>query len=75
MRRLRQAEGTLIVEDEAHLLQTMQVLLAEPGRATAMGQRAQEVVRREQGATDRHVRVIQDVLHSVERSAFPAIVR
>lgn len=75
MLKLRQAEGILIVNDEAQLLETMTVLLSSPEQAAAMGRRAQEVVRREQGATRRHARVILEMLHAVAKGAFPAIVK
>jgi len=75
MLKLRQAEGILIVQNEARLLDAMSVLLTSPIQATEMGRRAQEVVRREQGSTARHAKVILDVLRAAERGAFPAILR
>jgi hypothetical protein len=38
------------------------VLLHTPAEAAAMGQRAQRVVMQQQGATDRHVMLIEQLL-------------
>jgi 3-deoxy-D-manno-octulosonic-acid transferase len=75
VRKLRAAEGLMVVNDEPQLLEAMSVLLSTPAQAQLMGRSAQDVVRREQGATERHARVILEALHGVEKGAFPAIVK
>jgi 3-deoxy-D-manno-octulosonic-acid transferase len=75
VRKFRAAEGIMVANDEPQLQEAMSVLLSTPAQAELMGRSAQDVVRREQGATERHARVILDVLHGVERGAFPAIVK
>lgn len=75
MRRFRQAEAMLTVNDETHLREAMLMLLASPGKAADMGRQAQEVVRRGQGATQRHVAVIREVLEKAEAASWPAIMK
>jgi len=55
-------DAILEVPDETSLEQSMTVLLSTPLEAAAMARRAQEVVRREQGATERHMRTIVSLL-------------
>jgi 3-deoxy-D-manno-octulosonic-acid transferase len=62
VQRFRAAEAMLEVADAETLTQSIRVLLSTPAEAQAMGQRAQEVVRREQGATARHAQEILDLL-------------
>ena len=62
MMKLRQDDAIVEVSDEATLTEAVRVLLATPERAKPMGRRAQDVVRREQGATSRHAQVILDML-------------
>ncbi|MGH7214285.1 MAG: 3-deoxy-D-manno-octulosonic acid transferase [Tepidisphaeraceae bacterium] len=62
MNRFRAADAVLQVPDGAALGQTLSVLLSTPLEAAAMARRAQETVRRNQGATIEHVRVILDQL-------------
>jgi 3-deoxy-D-manno-octulosonic-acid transferase len=64
VRKLRQAEAILEADDGPSLGESVRVLLHTPAEAIAMGKRAQEVVRREQGATARHVEAILGLLSS-----------
>ena len=73
MRRFQEKEAMLIVQNESELRDAMLKLLAAPQEATAIGQRAQDVVRAEQGATERHVVVIFKILEAVEKTSWPAI--
>lgn len=75
MRKLQQLDAVAVAEDERQFREQLARLLASPDQAVAMGRRAQDVVRREQGATRRHADVILDVLRGVEQTSFPAIVR
>jgi 3-deoxy-D-manno-octulosonic-acid transferase len=75
MQRLRQAEAIRVVDTEVALKEVISDLLSSPDAAAAMGGRAQEVVRREQGATQRHVAVIMELLNGVEKAARPAILK
>ena len=54
----RDAQAVIEVSDPPQLQQAVRRLLNSPEDAAAMAHRAQEVVRREQGATQRHVQVI-----------------
>jgi 3-deoxy-D-manno-octulosonic-acid transferase len=65
VRKLRAAEAILEVDDGPSLGESIRVLLNTPTEAIAMGKRAQEVVRREQGATGRHVEAILALLGNV----------
>ena len=58
MSKLREADAVRIVPDGAGLRAAVSDILSNPASATAMGRRAQEVVRREQGATARHAEAI-----------------
>jgi 3-deoxy-D-manno-octulosonic-acid transferase len=58
MARLRQADAVKVVHDAAELQRAVEDVLASPEQAAAMGRRAQDVVRREQGATARNAEVI-----------------
>jgi 3-deoxy-D-manno-octulosonic-acid transferase len=58
MRRFVEADAIRVVGDAAGLGNAVAEVLASPERAAEMGRRAQDVVRREQGATARHVEVI-----------------
>jgi len=62
VRKLRAAEALLEADDGPSLGESVRVLLHTPTEATAMGKRAQDVVRREQGATGRHVEAILGLL-------------
>lgn len=62
MTRFKAADAVRVVHDAAELEREVNELLASPDRAAAMGRRGQEVVRREQGATARHVEVILEQL-------------
>ena len=73
MRRFQEKEAMLIVQNESELRDAMLKLLAAPQEATVIGQRAQDVVRAEQGATERHVAVIFKILEAVEKTSWPAI--
>jgi 3-deoxy-D-manno-octulosonic-acid transferase len=56
------ADAMVQIRDPDDLADTIGGFLAVPDGAAAMGRRAQDVVRREQGATDRHVQVILEHL-------------
>lgn len=58
----RSADAIIEVPDEESLGQTVKVLLSTPAESRAMAQRAQDVVRRERGATARHAQVVLDLL-------------
>jgi 3-deoxy-D-manno-octulosonic-acid transferase len=58
MSKLREENAVRIVPDGAGLRGAVSDILNNPASATAMGRRAQEVVRREQGATARHAEAI-----------------
>jgi 3-deoxy-D-manno-octulosonic-acid transferase len=58
MARLRDADAVRVVHDGAELGRAVAGVLASPDRGAAMGRRAQDVVRREQGATARNAGVI-----------------
>ena len=75
MRRFLKQNAMLVVQDETQLRQKMLDLLASPDQAAAMGRRAQEVVRNEQGSTQRHLAVILEVLEKAETTSWPAILK
>jgi 3-deoxy-D-manno-octulosonic-acid transferase len=75
MRRFREADAMLIAASEADLYQHVLDLLASPTKAAMLGKRAQDVVRREQGATGRHIAIILDVLRAVANRSWPAILK
>jgi 3-deoxy-D-manno-octulosonic-acid transferase len=58
MRMLKAADAVMEVTDGQTLIQAVRVLMSTPAEAIAMGKRAQQVVRNEQGATQRHVEII-----------------
>jgi 3-deoxy-D-manno-octulosonic-acid transferase len=58
-----------LVHDAAGLAAAVEKYLADPAAAREMGRRAQEVVRQGQGATQRHVKIILDMLDSVSTIA------
>jgi 3-deoxy-D-manno-octulosonic-acid transferase len=58
MNRLREAEAVRVVANEGEIVGAISALLLDANRASEMGRRAQEVVRREQGATGRHVELV-----------------
>jgi 3-deoxy-D-manno-octulosonic-acid transferase len=62
MSRFRAADAIRVVHDANELARAVTEVLASPDRGAAMGARAREVVRREQGATARHVELILDYL-------------
>jgi 3-deoxy-D-manno-octulosonic-acid transferase len=62
--RLLAARGALRVDSPDALAWTLDHLLANPEEATAMGQRAQAIVRTGQGAVDRHMKIIAARLES-----------
>jgi hypothetical protein len=64
MRKFLASEAMLVAQDEEALTQAVAVLLSTPQEAMAMGIRAERVVRNEQGATERHARVILRLLRS-----------
>ena len=75
MRRFVEADAIKVVRDESELRIAVTNLLASRQEATAMGERAQEVVRRQQGATRRHVEVILGALEYAKKSAWPVILK
>jgi 3-deoxy-D-manno-octulosonic-acid transferase len=58
-------DSVIVVQDASGLEQSVARLLENPNEAAAIAGRACQVVKREQGATDRHVQVILDTLDSV----------
>jgi 3-deoxy-D-manno-octulosonic-acid transferase len=62
MKQFRQKQAMVEIRDAAGLREALAGLLEDPKKAAAMGKRAQEVVREQQGATDRHVAVILQAL-------------
>jgi 3-deoxy-D-manno-octulosonic-acid transferase len=62
MNAFRAADAMAEVREPGELAPTIERLLADPGVAAEMGRRAQDVVRREQGATERHVALIRQHL-------------
>lgn len=58
MRKFREEQALLEVGDEQALEQSIRMLLSTPEQAREMGRRAQDVVRRGQGSTERHVQLI-----------------
>jgi 3-deoxy-D-manno-octulosonic-acid transferase len=71
MRKFRSAEALLEAEDAASLGEGLRVLLNTPAEAIAMGRRAREVVRTEQGATARHVQAIEALLPVLSPQPLP----
>ncbi len=61
--KFRVADAIFEVKDEAGLKEAVSVLLSSPFEAADMARRAQQVVKKEQGATARHAKVILDHLH------------
>jgi 3-deoxy-D-manno-octulosonic-acid transferase len=61
----RQADAMMVVQTHRELVQAVENLLSDPARAAAMGRRARDVVKAQQGATQRHADLILDTLDSV----------
>jgi 3-deoxy-D-manno-octulosonic-acid transferase len=61
----RQADAMIVVRTSQELGQAIENLLSDPARATAMAHRARDVVKAQQGATQRHADLILDTLDSV----------
>jgi 3-deoxy-D-manno-octulosonic-acid transferase len=61
----RQADAMMIVQTPEELGQSIEILLSDSGRATTIGRRARDVVKAQQGATQRHADLILDTLDSV----------
>jgi 3-deoxy-D-manno-octulosonic-acid transferase len=61
--KLKAGEALMEVPDTRGLAQAVAVLLGTPAEARAMGERAQKVVRQEQGATARHAAIVFAQLH------------
>lgn len=59
---LREADALEIVRDESALLNRMMYLLEHPDEAREMGKRAQSVVMKQRGATDRNLKVLRKIL-------------
>jgi 3-deoxy-D-manno-octulosonic-acid transferase len=62
VRALKAADALLEVVDGPTLSEAVRVMISTPAEAAAMGRRAQDVVREQQGATQRHVELILNVL-------------
>jgi 3-deoxy-D-manno-octulosonic-acid transferase len=58
MSRFRAADAMLEVKSAEQLGEAISVLLSSPQQAKEMGKKAQEVVLREKGATERHARIL-----------------
>ena len=65
IRKLKSADAMLEVFDGDTLSQAVRVLISTPAEANAMGQHAQQIVRQEQGATERHVEIILSQLQQL----------
>jgi 3-deoxy-D-manno-octulosonic-acid transferase len=63
MRALRKNDAVLEAASGHSMAQSVRVMISTPDEAIAMGRRAQEVVRGEQGATQRHARIVLDQLN------------
>ncbi|MGD0769898.1 MAG: 3-deoxy-D-manno-octulosonic acid transferase [Tepidisphaeraceae bacterium] len=61
----RQADAMMVVQTAQELGQSIEILLSDAARATTIGHRAREVVKAQQGATQRHADLILDTLDSV----------
>lgn len=59
---LREADAIKVVRDEPTLLNKMMYLLEHPDEAQEMGKRAQSVVMKQRGATDRNLKVLKKIL-------------
>ncbi len=59
---LQKADAIEIIQDESTLLNKMTYLLEHPDEAREMGRRAQSVVMKQRGATDRNVKVLRKIL-------------
>lgn len=59
---LKEADAIEIIQDESALLNKMMYLLEHPDKAREMGKRAQSVVIKQKGATDRNVKVLKKIL-------------
>jgi 3-deoxy-D-manno-octulosonic-acid transferase len=65
MRQFIDSDAMLVVQDAQALGESVARLLENPDQAAAIAARASQVIKREQGATDRHVQIILDTLDSV----------
>jgi 3-deoxy-D-manno-octulosonic-acid transferase len=65
----RAANAMIVVETPHALGDAIEKLLSDPASAKAMATRARGVVKQQQGATDRHARLILDTLDSVSTIA------
>lgn len=59
---LRDADAIEIVQNESALLNKMMYFLEHPDEAREMGKRAQSVVMKQRGATDRNLKVLKKIL-------------
>jgi len=57
--------GAILVADEKELLQTMQKCLREPGYAQAIARNGRQVIRKNQGATEKTVGQIEELLKRI----------
>ena len=71
VQRLLEREAAQVVESENDLFQFVSQSIQSPEGAAEMGQRAQELVRMQQGATDRTLRGMEQLLgeNAIEMSA------
>ena len=65
MQQFLAADAMVVVPDAAGLEQSVVKMLEDPEDAAALGRCACQVVQQQQGATERHVRIILDTLDSV----------
>ena len=72
MRRFAEADAIRVVEDEQQLIAETDRLLAAAEESKAMGERAQRVVRAQQGATARHAAILLELLSNTD-PASPAV--
>lgn len=62
VRAFKAGQAIVEVPDEPTLAATVSALLKNPDEARALGARAQDVVRKRQGATERHAQIVLDAL-------------
>jgi 3-deoxy-D-manno-octulosonic-acid transferase len=65
MNRFRQVDAMKVAQNAEELETAITNLLSDPAAAKQLGQRAREVVKTQQGATQRHAKIILDTLNSV----------
>lgn len=62
VRLLKEADAIKIVQNESELSNEMMYLLEHPNEAREMGRRAQSVIIKQKGATDRNLKLLRKIL-------------